>query len=171
MSVRSIALALGCWPLISGAAAPTNDPNPAPTPPAAAADMPILKPGLWEYRRTLQSAGSTKPQVTTIRKCTDPGADMRDKRQALEKKGCQFDAPTYNTHRASSSWTCTTPSGIVRFVDVLAIKDPTSYQDVSEIRTAQHANHQKIEATRLGECPAMGSGVQPTPGRKPLPHG
>src|SRR5205807_9210668 len=49
---------------------------------------PVFLPGLWEYRRTLVSEQSAKPQVSTVRKCADPGADSREKMAALRKENC-----------------------------------------------------------------------------------
>jgi len=49
---------------------------------------PVFQPGLWEYRRTLVSEKSAKPQVSTVRKCADPGADIREKMAALRKENC-----------------------------------------------------------------------------------
>jgi len=43
---------------------------------------------MWEYRRTLVSEKSAKPQVSTVRKCADPGADIREKMAALRKENC-----------------------------------------------------------------------------------
>ncbi len=58
----------------------------------------------------------------------------------------------------------------MRFRDVLLAKDPNGYQVVSETRSAQRVTQQKIEATRLGECPGMGSGAPLTPTPKPVHH-
>jgi hypothetical protein len=91
--------------------------------------------------------------VSTAKKCVDPGADMREKRESLKKKGCQFAPLKRTSERYISSWVCQTPAGAMRFRDVLLVNGPDTYEDVSETHTTQHVTQQKIEARRLGECP------------------
>jgi hypothetical protein len=143
---------------------------PAAEPDTTAVELPKFQPGLWEYRRTLVRGDSGKPQISTIRKCADPGADMREKMADLKKKNCQFAPLKRNKDRYISSWNCPTPGGPMRFRDVLIAKDLTSYQDVSETRSAQRVTEQKIEAVRLGECPGLGVGAPLRPTPKPPPH-
>jgi hypothetical protein len=190
MTVRSLhpasttALA-GCLLLFSGAPSTcAADPEPAATSPAApaaapaapatpasaadtaAVELPSFRPGLWEYRRTLMRSGG--PQVSTTRKCTNPGAEMREKMTELKKKNCQFAPLRRSNEHYMSSWICQTSAGAMRFRDVLTATDDSSYQDVSETHSTQHVTQQKIEAKRLGECPGLGTGT-PLP-RTPKPR-
>ena len=162
---RSCAPSSSNVPPASPAAAPA-----APAAVTAAVELPNFRPGLWEYRRTLMRGGSARAQVSTIRKCSDPGADMREKMAALKKKNCQFAPLRHTKDHYISSWVCQTPTGAMRFRDVLTAKDENSYQDVSETHTAQHISQQKLEATRLGECPGLGAGPPLTPTTKPPPR-
>jgi hypothetical protein len=149
--------------LITGTAVRAAEPPAAAAPTAgsetSAVELPRFQAGLWEYRRTLVRGDTAKPQVTTIKKCADPAAEMREKIEDLRKKNCQFTPLRRNEDHYLSSWLCPTPSGPMRFRDVLIARDLTSYQDVSETHSAQHVTQQKIEARRLGECPGLGSGV------------
>jgi Protein of unknown function (DUF3617) len=151
------------------AAKPIAATPPAGAPARAAAEtavdteLPAFQPGLWEYRRTVIMGNSTKPQVSTVRKCADPAAEIRDKTAALKKKNCQFTPVQRKQERYLSSWTCPTPVGPMRFRDVLIATSTTSYQDTSEARSAQGVTQQKIEATRLGECPGSGARAPLTP--------
>jgi hypothetical protein len=161
--------------LITSTAVRAADPPAAPAPAAgsetSAVELPRFKAGLWEYRRTLMRGDTAKPQVTTIKKCADPAAEMREKMDDLRKKNCQFTPLRRNQDHYLSSWLCPTPSGPMRFRDVLIASDLTRYQDVSETHSAQHVTQQKIEARRLGECPGLGSGAPmprtPKPPRQP----
>jgi hypothetical protein len=177
---KTITVVAGFSLLMAGTALSAADPESAP--PAAAAapaapseraavGLPTFRVGLWEYRRTSLKAGTTKPQVSTVRKCTDPGAEMREKMETLAKKGCQFAPLKRSSDRYISSWTCQTPTGAIRFRDVLRAKDADSYEDLSETHTAHHVTQQKIEAMRVGECPGLGSGAPLKPTRKPRTHG
>jgi hypothetical protein len=191
MTVRSLHLAstialVGCLLLFSGAPTRAADPEPVATSPAtpaaapaalatpapaadtAAVELPRFRSGLWEYRRTLMRGG--KPQVSTTRKCADPGADMREKMAQLKKKNCQFAPLRRSNEHYISSWTCQTPTGAMRFRDVLTATDDSSYQDVSETHTAQHISQQKLEARRVGECPGLGAGAPLPPTKLPPRH-
>ena len=134
-----------------------------------AVELPIFQPGLWEYRRTLVSGRSSRPQVSTIKKCSDPTADMREKMEQLKKKKCQFAPLRRSNDHYTSSWVCQTPTGAMRFRDVLTMKDQGSYQDVSETHSSQHVSQQKIEALRVGACPELGAKAPRTATPKP-PH-
>jgi hypothetical protein len=149
-----------------GAPVRAADPEPASSAPQATApELPQFKPGLWEYRRSVANGPSAKPQVSTVRKCVDPTADIRSKMSMLKKRNCQFTPLSKKQDHYISSWTCPTPNGPIRFRDVLIVKDPTSYEDVSEIHTAQRVSQQKIEATRVGECSRAGTPGPQSPSR------
>ncbi len=144
---------------------------PASTAPAATAQLPDFRPGLWEFRRTLRSGPGAKPQEATLRKCANPGADMREKWADLEKKHCQFTPLIRSDDRYTSSWICPTAAGPIRFRDVLTVRNAHSYEDVSESRSGQKVSEQRIVATRLGECPGLGAAVPAPPiTKRPPPH-
>jgi hypothetical protein len=154
------------------AACPERDAPAAPAAPTrdhSTPELPSFKPGLWEYRRTVKTAQSLNPPASTVKKCADPSTEMREKKEALKKKGCPFEPVKRVANRYSSSWTCPTAGGLLKFRGVLIVKDSTGYEDLSEMRAAQHLTQQSIEATRVGDCPA-GSGVPVSPSPKPPPH-
>jgi len=95
---------------------------------------------------------------------------MRAKLEALKKKNCQFAPLRHIGDRYISSWVCQTPTGAIRFRDVLLVKEANSYEDASETHTSQHVMQQKLEAKRLGDCPGMGSGAPLKPTRPPPSH-
>jgi len=132
--------------------------------------LPSFQPGLWEYRRTMQTSQSANPQASSIRKCANPDIDMREKKEALQKKGCQFDPVKRHDNRYTSSWTCATPSGPMKFRAVLIVKDTTGYQELSEMLSGQHVTQQKIEASRIGDCAPSATGGPKTPNPNTPPH-
>jgi hypothetical protein len=146
-----------------------DDPQPAATPPLGVAALPSFQPGLWEYRRTMFSQGSDKPQVSKITKCSDPTSDIRQKMQSLKGKSCQFESPRHVQDHYVSNWICQTANGPMRFHDVLTAKDATSYVDVSEAKLSQRVTRSRLEAVRLGDCPASKPGVVGPPSAKPIP--
>ena len=118
-------------------------------------DLPVFQPGMWEYRRTLFSQGADKPQVSTVRKCSDPGSEMRQKMATLKAKSCRFEALRHTRDNYVSSWSCQTPNGPMRFHDVLTVTGATKYTDVSEIQMSQRVTRSRLEAVRVGECPSQ----------------
>jgi len=140
--------------LISNPQVPrANDPPPAAKAPSVTvgAPVPTFQPGLWEFKRTLTST-SGKPQVSSLRKCANPTADIEQKIDALKKKNCRFTPLRQSEGRYTSSWTCPTPTGLMTFRDMLTTRDATAYLDVNEVRMGSRVTQQKIEAQRLGEC-------------------
>jgi hypothetical protein len=130
---------------------------------AAAVELPFFAPGLWEYRRTVVKDDSPSPQISMLRKCADPSTEIRKKMAELGQRSCRF-APLARRHqRYISSWTCPTPLGPARFRAVLIVRGPVRYTDLSEMRTTEHVARQRIEAARIGECPASGLGRQSGP--------
>ena len=115
----------------SRAADPPDTPAPAAGSETSAVELRRFQPGLWEYRRTLVSGNSAKPQVSTVRKCADPSADIRKKIADLRKRNCQFTPLRRKQDHYLSSWICQTPKGAMRFHDVLKASDESS----SEKRT------------------------------------
>jgi len=120
---------------------------------AAGVEVPFFEPGMWEYRRTVVKDGSPSPQISMLRKCADPSTEIRTKFVELGKRSCRFAPLAHRPHRYISSWICPTPLGPTRFRAVLIVRSTGGYTDLSEMRTTQHVARQRIEATRIGECP------------------
>ena len=148
------------------AAAPAQEPPPAPVTRLDTTELPAFQPGLWEYRRTTETAASEsgKPQVSTLRKCGDPTADIQRKIAELTAKRCQFTPLQKQQNRYLTHWICPTPNGPLSFRDVVVATSATAYRDTSESRLAQQVTRATIEATRIGDCPIPGaSGVPAHP--------
>src|ERR1700739_5010792 len=100
-------------------------------PSAPEADLPSLKPGMWEYQRTRTTRARGTPAQAKLSKCSDPTLEMRNKIAELRKKGCRFSAPVHlgNTYRAS--WMCPSHGGVVAMSQVLTVTSDSSYEDIS----------------------------------------
>lgn len=167
--------------VLARAADPQQDaPPPEPSTPAASTpratsatesgasvELPRFRSGLWQYRRTQMRADTARPEVSVIKKCGDPGADMHEKMESLKKRSCQFAPLKKSGEHYISSWICQTPTGALHFRDVLTARGTDNYEVISETHSPQRVTQQKIEATRIGECPGMGSGAPLTPTPKP----
>ena len=180
MSLRSAVFGLltlgSCLlpPLGQPADANTEPPRSTSHPPAttapAAVELPFFQPGLWEYRRTAVKDGSTSPQISMLQMCADPSFEIRKKMAELGKRGCRFAPLTRRHQRYFSRWVCPTPLGPTRFRAVLIVRGTAGYTDLSEMRTTEHVTRQKIEAARIGECPASGPDRQFRPNPQAMEH-
>ena len=151
------ALAPALWWVSSVVAAQTETPavKPAAAPAAdKTVDLPVFKPGLWEYRRTVAVVGARgAPQTTTVQKCSDPSADIRQKLAVTKQKGCRFSPMTREGSHYRSSWTCLVKGATLAMSDVLTAKSATSYEATNESRYGQRTTRTMVIATRIGECP------------------
>jgi len=124
--------------------------------------LPALRPGLWEYRRTQISSGGGKPQTATIRKCSDPSAEFRQKLAQLRQRGCVFSPMKHRGQRYEATWRCTAADGaILAMRDVITVNSEDNYINESEVFVSHEATHSTIVATRQGECPAAAAGPPP----------
>jgi len=115
--------------------------------------LPAFEPGLWEFRRTVESAARpTDPD--TVTKCSDPLSDIRRKMTEMMRKGCRIQGMTYVGNRLHSSWSCLVEDGAVAVSNLITADTPTSYQDVNEARYEQKSTRSVVTAKRVGACPA-----------------
>ena len=149
-----------------GSSHPSAPVRAAPGDIAKAAELPTLRPGMWEFRRTVTNRGRGEPKVETARRCSDPVTEFRQKMTELGAKGCQF-SPTRRTHdQYVSQWICQTPSGIVRFQDVLISTSETAFQTVSEAHNGEQTTRTTTDAMRVGDCTAQAPPGSPQARRK-----
>ena len=123
---------------------------------AAPIELPFFEPGLWEYRRTVTNDDSPGPQFSMLRKCADPSTEIRKKMTDLGKTSCRFAPLAHRRGRYISNWTCVTPLGPTSFRAVLVVRGAVGYTHLSEMRAREHVSRQRIEATRIGDCPSSG---------------
>jgi hypothetical protein len=71
---------------------------------AASGTVPKLRPGLWEFRRSLVINGASK-DVTT-QNCTDPISTMSFWQKSLTKVGCTYEDTRRTGNRYTQSSTC-----------------------------------------------------------------
>jgi hypothetical protein len=168
-----LASALGLfflWPIYGAAAegpAPEVKPPPAAhsASPSAAVELPTFKPGMWQYQRTTMVAGARgKPANTTVRKCSDPNKEIRDKRAQMKEKGCQFAPMSREGSHYRSTFMCPVKGGSLTMSEVITVKGDSSYQEAHESRYGKQVTHTTIVATRVGECSPTGAAA-PQPGR------
>ena len=137
---------------------------PAPT---VVTELPAFQPGLWEYQRTVLTAADPKPQKSSIRKCSDPSSEIKQRMSELQRKGCQFSPLLTRGKQYLSTWRCPVSSGALIDRNVVTVHSDVSYQDDNEVHAGEHMSRSTVVANRLGECPPQGSGH--VPGTTPAP--
>jgi hypothetical protein len=128
---------------------------------AADMSLPVFEPGMWEYRRTLTVTAHGIPQTASVKKCSDPSKDIRQKLEGLKQKGCRFSSTTHTRERYHLSWVCPTKGGLFALSDVITVKGAGGYEDVTESHYEQRTTRSFIVATRVGPCPLLPGARKP----------
>jgi len=126
---------------------------------AFAEDFPTLRPGLWEYRRTVQRSDQAwVPKDVSERVCEDPNATLRKQTETFGKLGCTIATEkmeTENTYRMTAdcllrngekviSYSVTTFDGDSVYTSVI---DSTGWLGGLPVQFAE-----RVIAKRLGDC-------------------
>jgi len=118
--------------------------------PAAAAEMPEFRQGMWEYER---SVGGNRYEA---KECGDPAQAMRANNASLEKLGCRSSPVS----REGSTYTFTTdcavklPSGVYSSStsSVLTVESDSAYRlDVRATRQGR-TTEETLVAHRVADC-------------------
>jgi hypothetical protein len=129
--------------------------------------LPAFRPGVWEYHRTQVSSAGGTPQTVTLRKCSDPSAEFKQKLAQLKQKGCVFSPLKQSGQRYEASWRCAAPDGsVVAMRDIITVNSGTSYVNESEARASRRVTQSTIVATRQGDCPASAPPIPPPAPRR-----
>lgn len=131
---------------------------------APAEEFPALRPGLWEYQRTIQRSDQAWiPKDITERVCGDPSDMLQKQTEAFTQRGCIItteQTDTANTYRLTAD--CTTKQGQkVRSQSVTTFEGDSLYTSVIDSSgwltgvPVQFA--ERVHAKRIGDCETKGS--------------
>lgn len=124
---------------------------------ATAADtLPQFRPGLWEFRRSVDG-GDGKPAELTNQKCTDPTADMQNKTTTLIAAGCKPTPVTKTGNLYSFSLTCSLQGVDVETKSLITYESDSAYQVDAESKQDGNATREQLFARRIGNCPEPGT--------------
>ena len=116
-------------------------------------ELPVLAPGMWEFKRTVESQGAGgKPMNVENRKCTDPTAEMRKSNDMLAKQGCTFTPVS----KSGATYTFTSDCRIqgVRYQSrsVITVESGSAYRvDVTSSGSGP-STKEVLVAKRTGDC-------------------
>lgn len=123
---------------------------------AAAADVewPKLEPGLWQFTRTMSTAG--KPTTIERQGCADPVAEWEKQHEASGRAGCSVKTLKAAADRYVTTAECTLPgAGEGSSRSTAVIKGPGAYEVTVENQgvLAKSGEREHLVAKRLGDCP------------------
>jgi hypothetical protein len=120
---------------------------------AAAGDWPSLRPGRWEFTRTIHSFRTHgSPQVVRSTRCLDPVADMKQQNARLTRAGCRFSPMVRRGNTYTFSSQCKIAGIDARSKSVLTVESPTAYRLHVDTSEDGALGKEDMVARRVGEC-------------------
>ena len=119
----------------------------------AADEFPSLKPGLWEYQKTkIPAPGGHLPPSESVRRCTDPTADMKRKWAQLAAGDCRFSPIAHAGKRYQYRSVCRREGVEVLVSSVVTVENENSYQVKTQSRASGGTSNEVVVARRLDDC-------------------
>ena len=119
----------------------------------AAEQLPDFRPGLWEFKRSVD-AGDGKPATLTNQKCTSPTDDMNRKTESMATSGCQATPVSRSGNIYSFSFKCTIQGVPVESKSVITVTNESAYKVDVETRQGSRTSREQLDARRVGDCKA-----------------
>jgi hypothetical protein len=124
--------------------------------PGSAADVqwPELEPGLWQFTRTMTTAG--KPTTIERQGCADPVAEWEKQHEASGRAGCAVETVKAAADRYVTTADCRLPNaGEGSSRSTALIKGADAYEVTVENTgvLAKSGEREHLVARRLGDCP------------------
>jgi hypothetical protein len=120
-------------------------------PALAAEQLPVFKPGLWEFRRSVD-AGDGKPATLTNQKCTSPTDDMNKKTESMAASGCQASPVSRSGNLYSFSLKCTIQGVPIESRSVITFESDAAYKVDVESKQGGKTTREQLTARRVGDC-------------------
>lgn len=121
---------------------------------AAEVQWPELKPGLWQFTRTMTTGG--KPTTIERQGCADPVAEWEKQQEASGRAGCAVETVKAAAGHYVTTAECRLPgAGEGSSRSTAVIKGPDAYEVTVENRgvLAKSGEREHLVARRLGDCP------------------
>ena len=120
-------------------------------PALAAEQLPDFRPGLWEFKRSVDS-GDGKPATLTNQKCTSPTDDMNRKTQSMATSGCQASHVSRSGNIYSFSFKCTIQGVPVESKSVITFENESAYKVDVQSKQGTRTSREQLDARRVGDC-------------------
>lgn len=120
---------------------------------AVADEWPLLRTGMWELNRTIETPGKPgNPQNMQTMKCMNPSDDMKKQNEMLKKSGCTFTPPVRAGNTYTYSATCNIQGATGTSKSVLTVEDDSAYSISIESDFTGTSTHEVLHARRVADC-------------------
>jgi hypothetical protein len=121
---------------------------------AAAGDFPVLKPGLWEYQRTVAAkSAQAKAPTQTVRQCTSPSEDIKKKWTQLASADCKFSPIAHDDNRYTYTSVCRRNELALQMRSIITVNSDSDYRINTEWYGPGGGSKEVVTARRIGDCP------------------
>ncbi len=125
-------------------------------------DLPAFKPGMWNYSMNIETPGSMQPHTQSVRRCSDPTAEIRKKWQALAVETCKFSPIKRDGNRYSYTSSCQKNGMELSLRAVITMESDAAYRVDTESKTNSQVRRESLVAKREGDC-VKSNGHPPVP--------
>lgn len=116
-------------------------------------ELPTFKPGLWEFKRTVEDARIGQPTHLEDKRCIDPGAEMRRTNDMLAQQGCKVTPFVRSGGEYRFTSTCQIQGKRYESHSVITVESDSAYRVVITGSGAGSASKETLVAKRAGDCP------------------
>ncbi|MEX2342062.1 MAG: DUF3617 family protein [Steroidobacteraceae bacterium] len=118
---------------------------------AIADEAPVLRQGLWDYKRTVD-AGGDKSQTYTTQECVDPSQGMKEQNEMMTQAGCKVSPVTRSGNVYSFTLDCVLQGITMKSKSVITVENDSAYRiDVDALHDGK-TTKEVLVARRTGDC-------------------
>ena len=116
-------------------------------------DLPSLRPGLWEFKSSMEdNTGMYRQTTFTKQKCADPVSDIMKMNEKFSRQGCSLSSPSRHGDSYESTSVCQVLGIQMESRTTLTALGDSAYK-VSVISHGKNGSTtEELTATRLGDC-------------------
>jgi hypothetical protein len=120
--------------------------------PIAAEEAPAFRPGLWEFKRTIDPGVAGKSQELASTRCASPSEDMKRQREKLQQVGCTFSPVSRSGKVYTFTAQCPVHGVQGESKTALTVESDSAYSVRVEIKQGAQTATEVLKARRTGEC-------------------
>ena len=117
---------------------------------AHANDWPVLRYGMWNYTRIIESAGGARSIAS--KKCSSPVEDLKKQHDGSAKAGCTISSVTRSANSYTFMATCTLQGQTVQSKSVMTVESDSAYKITVESQAGGQGTTERLVANRTGDC-------------------
>jgi hypothetical protein len=123
---------------------------------AVAEELPALRQGMWEIKRTVAVAGTAGPaQLIENRQCADPSANMKRQNELVAKSGCKTSPVARQGNAYTFSVECEIQGTRMQSTSTIMFAGDSEYRIDIESHGGGRATKEVRSAQRIGDCTAQ----------------